>query len=246
MRFIGLLALLACFTMPAHAQYTTNSKTTASTVKTQPAAQQQRPAYQARPAQATQQQAPAARFRPAAQPAATAADDGEGDSDMPSFEAFKRPAARQTAQGSAQSQQQPAYRRNPYAPQRQAAAQPAAQGSAQGSRQIVEPKGEIWMYISDFSWGDVDGAYVHCKWKAVLQNRTDTPIKTLKVGFTVRDSYSGLTFLNVKPRGAVVKNMMVYSNLCPSMQNVKPKIEVQSCRMGDISGKDCSKYIVIK
>lgn len=243
MRFIGLLALFACFTMPAHAQYTTNSKTTASTEKTQPAAQQ-RSTYQVRPAR---QQAPAARFRPAVQPATTAADDGEGDSDMPSFEAFKRPAAaQQSAQGSAQNRQQPAYRRNPYAPQRQAAAQPPAQGSAQGSRQIVEPKGEIWMYISDFSWGDVDGAYVHCKWKAVLQNRTDTPIKVLKVGFTVRDSYSGLTFSNVKPRGAVVKNMMVYSNLCPAMQNVKPKIEVQSCRMGDISGKDCSKYIVIK
>ena len=90
MRFIGLLALFACFTMPAHAQYTTNSKTTASTEKTQPAAQQ-RSTYQARPAR---QQAPAARFRPAVQPATTAADDGEGDSDMPSFEAFKRQIGR--------------------------------------------------------------------------------------------------------------------------------------------------------
>lgn len=239
MRFISLLALLACFTVPAHAQYTTNSKTTAP-AKAQPAAQQ-RSAYQARPAQAAQQARPAAaRVRPQA---AVAAD--EGDSDMPSFEAFAKPAAASVS-AAAQGSAAPAQRVNPYAVRRQPQTAPAAQGSAQGSRQIVWPQGEIWMYISDFSWGDIDGAYVHCKWKAVLQNRTDTPIKSLKVGFTVRDSYSGLSFSNVKPRGAVVKNMMIYSNLCPAMQNVKPKIEVQSCRMGDISGKDCSKYIVIK
>lgn len=241
MRFISLLALFACFAMPAHAQYTTNSKTTAPAAKAQPAAQQ-RSAYQARPAQTAQQARPAAaRVRPQAAVAAT----DEGDSDMPSFEAFAKPAAA-SASAAAQGSAAPAQRVNPYAVRRQPQTAPAAQGSAQGSRQIVWPQGEIWMYISDFSWGDIDGAYVHCKWKAVLQNRTDTPIKSLKVGFTVRDSYSGLSFSNVKPRGAVVKNMMIYSNLCPAMQNVKPKIEVQSCRMGDISGKDCSKYIVIK
>ena len=234
MRFISLLALLACFTVPAHAQYTTNSKTTAPAAKAQPAAQQ-RSAYQARPAQA-------ARVRPQA---AVAAD--EGDSDMPSFEAFAKPAAAQQPRSAAvQGSAAPAPRVNPYAVRRQPQNAPAAQGSAQGSHQIVWPKGEIWIYMSDFSWGDIDGAFVHCEWKAVLQNRTDTAINSLKISFVVKESYSELVFNNIKPRGANVQEMMVYSNLCPAMQGVKPKIKVLSCRMGDISGSDCSKYVVIK
>jgi len=254
MRFIGLLALLVCFSVPAQAQYTTKSKPAAAAVTAQPSA---RP-YQARPTQAARQgsaqtTAPQAQARPAAatsaarvRPQAAAVD--EGDSDMPSFEAFQKPAAQ--APAAAQTSARPAQRVNPYAVRRQGSAMaqaPAqAQGSAQGSHQTVWPKGEIWVYMSDFEWGDIDGAFVHCEWKAVLQNRTDTTIERLKVSFVVRESYSELTFTNIKPRGADVQGMLVYSDLCPAMQGVKPKVQVLSCRMGDISGSDCSKYVTIK
>lgn len=239
MRFISLLALFACFSFPAQAQYTTNSKSAAPAAKAQPATAR-RPAAQVRPTQAAAQQnrPAAARVRP--QAAATE----EGDSDMPSFEAFAKPAA--AAPAAAQGSASPAQRVNPYAVRRQQQNAPAAQGSAQGSHQIVWPKGEIWVYMSDFSWGDIDGAFVHCEWKAVLQNRTDTTIDSLKITFVVRESYSELTFNGIKPRGADVQGMMVYSDLCPAMQGVKPKVSVLSCRMGDISGSDCSKYVVIK
>lgn len=242
MRFISLLALFACFAMPAHAQYTTNSKTTAPAAKAQPAAQQ-RSAYQARPAQTAQQARPAAaRVRPQA---AAAAD--EGDADMPSFEAFAKPAAAQQSRpAAAQGSAAPAQRVNPYAVRRQPQTAPAAQGSAQGSHQIVWPKGEIWVYLSDFTWGDIDGAFVHCEWKAVLQNRTDTTISSLKISYVVKESYSELTFNNIKPRGADVRGMMFYSDSCPAMQGAKPQVKVLSCRMGDISGSDCSKYVVVK
>lgn len=243
MRFISLLALFACLSFPAQAQYTTNSKSAAPAAKAQPATAR-RPAAQVRPTQAAAQQnrPAAARVRP--QAAATE----EGDSDMPSFEAFAKPAA--AAPAAAQGSALPAQRVNPYAVRRQQPAQQRAQGqnvaAVQGSHQIVWPKGEIWVYMSDFSWGDINGSFVHCEWKAVLQNRTDTTIDSLKIAFVVRESYSELTFNGIKPRGANVRGMMVYSDLCPAMQGVKPKISVLSCRMGDITGSDCSKYVVVK
>lgn len=243
MRFISLLALFACFALPAQAQYTTNSKSATSTAKAQPAAQQ-RPAYQA--ARPTQAASTSSTAKPAAaqfRPRPTAQEDSEGASDLPSFEAFQKPAA----QGSAVQNAAPAQRINPYAVRRQGSAQ-TQNAAAQGSvvPEIVWPKGEIWVYMSDFEWGDIDGAFVHCKWKIVLQNRTDTAIQNLKLEFVVRDSYNDPTFNNIQPRGAMVKKIMVYSNQCPAMKGVKPKIKVKSCTMGDIEGSDCSKYIVIK
>ena len=49
------------------------------------------------------------------------------------------------------------------------------------------PKGEIWLYITDFDYRDTTGMTMNCGWKAVIQNRTDTPISQLKLFYKLID-----------------------------------------------------------
>lgn len=217
MRFFSLLFMTVFFSFSAQAQYTTKSAA--------PVAQRQAPMVQAAPAP----------VQPRFRPRAVVQDDSDVDEDLPSFEAFEKPAA------TASTTQ---VRRNPNAPARQNPN--AAAGQEAVARPPVLPNGEIWLYVSDFKWRKIRDVVTMCSWKVVLQNRTDQEIENLKVAMTIRDRYSEIVFKNVKSRGAVVDGMTEYNEICPSYQGVKPKIEILSCKIADVKNSDCMKYIVIK
>lgn len=258
--FIGLTA-------PAQAQYTSRSADTAPAPSAAPApAPAARPAVQpqqvqpAAPSPANtftttrqtsqpQQAAPAAataaaatpaapaapRFRP--RPTAPAAASAEGENDVPSFSAFEQtPASGTTAAG------------NTAAGASAAQAQPGQTGGAAAANvpPPEPPKGEIWLYITDFTYSDVNGMFMNCNWKLVLQNRTNTPIETMRLTYTLLGESSPIFYNNIQPNASVVEVRGVYSDKCPAMANIKPTVEVVSCRLGTITGKDCSGYIKIK
>lgn len=264
MRLCRLFLFMAAFiglTAPAQAQYTSRSSGSAGTaaVPQAPArpapAQQPQPARQAAPApasantftttgQAAQTQAapaaaqaaapaaaPAAqtapRFRP--RPTAPVQTSAEGEDDLPSFSAFEQNTS-SAASGTPAAQAQPG--------------QPAE--AAANLPPPEPPKGEIWLYITDFTYSDVNGMFMNCNWKLVLQNRTNTPIETMRLTYTLLGETSPIFYNNVKPNASVVEVRGVYSDKCPAMANIKPTVEVVSCRLGTITGKDCSGYIKIK
>ena len=121
----------------------------------------------------------------------------------------------------------------------------AAQGSAQGSNlpPPPPPKGEIWFYIVNQDKMEIP---VICTWKVVLQNKTDTEIKHLKIIYTLLGEKTPMIFSNIAPNASVVKRHGLYSEKCPALSQIKPKIDVVSCKMGTATGQDCLKYIIIK
>lgn len=108
------------------------------------------------------------------------------------------------------------------------------------------PKGEIWFYMADASYENPTGYKTSCSWKIVLQNKTDTPIKELKITYTLLGSDYPLRFRNIAPNSSKVWNQGMYSEKCPAMVQTKPKVNIISCKLGTATGQDCSKYIVIK
>lgn len=262
MRLCRLFLFMAAFiglTAPAQAQYTSRSSGSAGPAAApqapapRPAVQQAQPAAPAASANTftttgqnsqPQQVAPAAapaqasapaqapRFRP--RPTAPVTASTEGDDDLPSFSAFEQNTSSGTdaaGTSAAQTQAQPG----------QAAAEAAANVPPP-----EPPKGEIWLYITDFTYSDVNGMFMNCNWKLVLQNRTNTPIETMRLTYTLLGETSPIFYNNVQPNASVVEVRGVYSDKCPAMANIKPTVDVVSCRLGTITGKDCSGYIKIK
>ncbi len=146
----------------------------------------------------------------------TANSNNENEDELPSFEALEN----KTANGQA-TVQQPAPPPPP-------------------------PKGEIWFYITDFNYRDLTGRTMNCTWKLVVQNRTDTPIKKMKLEYTILGETSPVILNNIKPNGSLVSTRGLFSEKCPAMAKEKPKVEVISCEMGSAQGQDCKSYIVIK
>ena len=256
MRFCRLLALSIAFaglSVPVRAQYTSKSTTTATTTPTaaaKPAAPTNRytssttaatakPAvnpytgktaaatpkttavnpYKGRTATTTpaaQQQRPV--FRPRPQPVLPAAG---GEDDLPSLDALES---------------------NP-------AAKPAAAATAQGSNlppPPPPPKGEIWIYIADFQYRDLTGLTMNCTWKLVTQNKTNADISKLEIKYSLMGDEFPLYIGKIPSNKSSVDIQGMYSSKCPALTQVKPKVEVVTCKMGSVSGQDCAKYIVVK
>ncbi len=256
MRFCRLLALSIAFaglSVPVRAQYTSKSTTTATTTPTaaaKPAAPTNRytsstTAATAKPAvnpytgkttaatpkttavnpytgrtatttPAAQQQRPV--FRPRPQPVLPATG---GDDDLPSFDALES---------------------NP-------AAKPAAAATAQGSNlppPPPPPKGEIWIYIADFQYRDLTGLTMNCTWKLVTQNKTNADISKLEIKYSLMGDEFPLYIGKIPSNKSSVDIQGMYSSKCPALTQVKPKVEVVTCKMGSVSGQDCAKYIVVK
>ena len=229
MRFSRLFVLSLVFTgssLSAQAQYTSRSPVSAETAakkteKTAPA-----PTAKTNPYTGTGAASAAQAAKPQQQPAQpvfrprpqpAAMPQTAGDDELPSFDALEKPIA-------------------------------AAQGSAQGSNlpPPPPPKGEIWFYMADASYENPTGYKMSCSWKIVLQNKTDTPIKELKITYTLLGSNYPLRFRNIAPNSSKVWDQGMYSEKCPAMVQTKPKVNIISCKLGTATGQDCSKYIVIK
>lgn len=263
--FFGMIGLFCCMSVAANAQYTTKQADSSASGFTarktaQPAAAQ--PAAGARPTAAVPAQ-------PAAQPAAARPRpnvyrprpkplEDSGEEDLPSFGAFTSGSNDAGTQGSAAAQPETAvpgsaYQRRPVGAQGsaqgalQGSAQGdpdgAAQGSAQGSN-LPKPKGEIWVYVTDFKVDKV-GRFTYCTLKRVLQNRTDTEIERLSMEFSWPSYTTEKVFTNIKPKASEVTGLALYTDTCPAL-NSKPQVKVKSCRMGSIYGTECEKYIVVK
>lgn len=227
MRFSRLFVLSLVFTgfaLSARAQYTSKSAAPAGTTakKTVAAAA---PAAKTNPYTGT-------KAAPAARPAANRPQPAQqtfrprpqavmpqtaGDDELPSFDALEKPVA-------------------------------AAQSSAQGSNlpPPPPPKGEIWFYIAETAYRDLTGLTMNCTWKVVLQNKTDTEIRSLKVVYNLLGEKIPADFSNVAPKSSVVIKHGMYSEKCPAISQTKPKINIDTCKLGTVSGQDCSKYIIIK
>ena len=75
---------------------------------------------------------------------------------------------------------------------------------------------------------------------------SDTPIKKMKLEYTILGETSPVILNNIKPNGSLVSTRGLFSEKCPAMAKEKPKVEVISCEMGSAQGQDCKSYIVIK
>lgn len=168
-------------------------------------------------APAAQQQRPV--FRPRPQPVLPPTG---GDDDLPSFDALENAPS---------------------------AARPATAATAQGSNPPPPPpppKGEVWVYIADFQYRDLTGLTMNCTWKLVAQNKTNADISKLEIKYTLMGDEFPIYLGKIPSNKSKVTIQGMYSSKCPALTQVKPKVEVVTCKMGSVSGQDCSKYIVIK
>lgn len=236
-RLFMLSLVFSGITLSAQAQYTSKSTTTTETTQksqktvattsTSSATTKTNPytgngsATAAQPVKKEQPARPT--FRP--RPQAASVPQTAGDDELPSFEALENPTGSSkntTAQGTAQDPNAPPPPPPP------------------------PPKGEIWFYTADFAYRDLTGRTMNCTWKVVLQNKTDTEIKRLKIVYTVLGENNPMTFSKVAPNASVVKKHGLFSEKCPAISQSKPKVKVVSCKMGTATGQDCLKYIVVK
>lgn len=243
---------LLTFGNPAKAQYTTKSSSTQSAAK--PAAQQQaRPA--AAPSRATAAQTRSNLYRPRNQPV-----QDTGEEDLPSFEAMDANGGDKAAQEGAS--EQPAstggnayfnmvqQRRAKEAEQTKGAEQKTGKEAQQSAQAAAEPKGpampkgEVWAYITDFSTDKV-GRFTICNYKHVLQNKTDTEIERLVLLYQWAGKTLTQEYRSVKPKENVVVTSASYEDNCEVMR-AKPKMTVQTCRIGAAVKEACEKLIIQK
>lgn len=102
------------------------------------------------------------------------------------------------------------------------------------------------MYIADFQYRDLTGVTMNCTWKLVTQNKTNADISNLKVKYTLMGEEMPIYLGKIPSNKSSVKIQGMYSPKCPALAQVKPKVEVVSCKMGSVSGQDCAKYIIVK
>lgn len=268
-RFFGMIGVFCCLSAAANAQYTTKqADSSASGFTTRKTAQPAAAQPTARPAAApvpSEAQPSAARPRPNVYRARPKPLEDSGEEDLPSFGAFAAGSNEAAAQGSAaqgSAAGQPAaavpgsaYQRRPAGTQGsaqgelQGVAQGGIEGAAQGSAaaqgsNLPKPKGEIWVYVTDFKIDKV-GRFPFCTLKRVLQNRTDTEIERLSIEFSWPGYTTEKVFTNIKPKASEVTGLALYTDTCPAL-NSKPQIKVKSCRMGPVYGTECEKYIIVK
>lgn len=267
MRFCRLLALSIAFAgcgVPARAQYTSKSTTATPAAATTAA----RPAAPATANRYTSSTTATATAKPAANPytGGTTAAAPKTTSANPYTGRTTTAATPKTTAAAAAQQQRPVFRPRPQpvlpatggdddlpsfdalesAP---SAARPAAAATAQGSNlppPPPPPKGEVWVYIADFQYRDLTGLTMNCTWKLVAQNKTNADISKLEIKYTLMGDEFPIYLGKIPSNKSKVTIQGMYSSKCPALTQVKPKVEVVSCKMGSVSGQDCSKYIVIK
>ena len=108
------------------------------------------------------------------------------------------------------------------------------------------PKGEIWIYVSDFEYRDLTGFTMNCNWKINVQNRTDTVIERLGIAYKILDINTNLYINSVQPGSSTTKGHALFDEKCPAMAHVRPKVDVIECKMGTMVNQDCMNYIKIK
>lgn len=108
------------------------------------------------------------------------------------------------------------------------------------------PKGEIWVYIADMNYEDPHGATVTCDWKVVVQNRSDTKIDSMTISYTLLDLYFLLYVKETEAGGSFVQNHGSFSEKCPALSRVKPKVSVERCKFGTLKDQECASYIIVK
>ena len=88
---------------------------------------------------------------------------------------------------------------------------------------------------------------MNCRWKVVVQNKTDTPIADMRINYSLLDFGAQAHIKKVAPNGSVVLNHASYTEKCPGMAQVKPKASVKKCKMGALTTpEECLKYIIVK
>ena len=252
MRFGRLFVFCAVFcgmTAGANAQFTTKSNSGFTSKERTPAAAPAAP----KASSYTHKNATA----PAARPAAPAASpEKKNAAATNSFTTQTRPSEASAAKPAA-APAKPMFRPRPQEPEAaeeddELPSFDALEGkSAQTANPDLPPppppKGEIWFYISDFTYSDTTGMTMNCDWKVVVQNRTDTPIQKIKVSYSLLDSVSHVPIERVQPNGSLVKNRAAYTAKCPAMSRVKPKVVVKKCAFGPLkTPEECQKYFVVK
>ena len=122
-------------------------------------------------------------------------------------------------------------------------AQQSAQAAAEPKGPVM-PKGEVWVYITDFSTDKV-GRHTICSYKSVLQNKTDTEIERLVLLYQWMGKKVTEEYRRVKPKENIVSGSASYEDNCEVMR-AKPKMTVQTCRIGQVAKEACEKLIIQK
>ncbi len=108
------------------------------------------------------------------------------------------------------------------------------------------PEGEVWFYVTDFETSDVNGKFRNCLWKVVAQNRTDTKIEKMTLDYHILAEKFSFSISGLAPQAAKVISHARYTDMCPAMRGVKPKISMKKCTFGPLKDEACLPYIVIK
>lgn len=108
------------------------------------------------------------------------------------------------------------------------------------------PKGEIWVYITDFKYRDLTGSAMVCDWKVVVQNKTSATIEQMEFTYNLLDLGFFEYVYKLKSGETYTGEAGSPSKKCPSMTRAKPKIIIKKCKLADIRNQDCMKYIVVK
>ncbi|MBO4521316.1 MAG: hypothetical protein J5787_08940 [Alphaproteobacteria bacterium] len=107
------------------------------------------------------------------------------------------------------------------------------------------PKGQIWIYMTNFK--DEGGHSRYCKWEIVVQNRTDTDLKDLKIKHKLGNAYTQISVESVAAGASAISKTGIYNSKCPEMKVSKPtELNAISCKLGPVNGKDCNSYFVVK
>ena len=114
----------------------------------------------------------------------------------------------------------------------------------ENANEVPVPKGEVWLYTAGYEQGELMGR-VHCSWKVVLQNRSDTPIKSLRVALVWPNYESETYYSDIAANQSKTTDMFMYSPNCPSLRT-KPRVVPKECEIGPMKADDCGKYIVAK
>lgn len=257
-RLVFLSAFMICVSLSAKAQYTSKSSSSGFTSKTSvPAAARQSqektgtntytgPTFSAGKSSYTNQgsstaeksnTAPAAinvrpaaavQVRPTAPAAAPAAfrpkakmtaetEDDSGD-DLPSFDALEDNGKPKTQEQQKQLVQMP-----------------------------EEPKGDILIFISDFTIDDSSRIPI-CDWKVNIQNDSDLTIQVLRFEYQLSEDKK--IFVHMKNVSAGSLRQVEHSKVstkCAAMKQRRLKsIDLKKCKIGDVINQGCMKYIKFK
>ena len=112
---------------------------------------------------------------------------------------------------------------------------------------LEEPKGDILIFISDFTIDDSSRIPI-CDWKVNVQNDSDLTIQALRFEYQLNEEKK--IYVNMKNISAGSLKQISHSRVstkCSAMKQRRLKsIDLKKCKIGDVTNQGCMKYIKFK